>query len=286
MPMPLLEPIAVDSPRAFVTLFAVVYATMLSFYLLFGALVAGLAGLFPDRRIQPHRNGYRRALRDIGHSAKSLLATAACFTLALSVSSLGLSLFDPAATPLWAIPLLMGVFLVLYDTWFYWLHRAFHTPALYRFHRLHHRSVAPTAWSNDSFTMVEAGATQFFFVLGAILLPLPPIALIGLKLVDQVKGTLGHLGFEFVASSATRFPFPFVCTLFHDVHHSRCNYNFADSFTLWDRLCGTLDPQYDRAVERWETGGRGAEREPATVRTATAGDVAPRPSDEGRLGRV
>ncbi len=39
---------------------------------------------------------------------------------------------------------------------------------------------------------------------------------------------------------------------FHDQHHSRFRYNYANFFSFWDRVMGTLDPKYDAAVKGFE----------------------------------
>ncbi|MDJ0929945.1 sterol desaturase family protein [Breoghania sp.] len=53
----------------------------------------------------------------------------------------------------------------------------------------------------------------------------------------------GHSGFEFWASPASRAPSPMVCVTFHNQHHSRFKYNYANFFSLWDRLMATIDPK-------------------------------------------
>jgi len=49
--------------------------------------------------------------------------------------------------------------------WFYGAHRLLHTKWLYRFHVLHHRSIAPTVWSNDSIGLVDTALSQGFYAL-------------------------------------------------------------------------------------------------------------------------
>src|ERR1700747_2363326 len=45
----------------------------------------------------------------------------------------------------------VGASLVLFDTWFYWLHRLIHTRLFYRrVHRWHHLTITPVVWSNHS----------------------------------------------------------------------------------------------------------------------------------------
>ncbi|MBJ3778605.1 sterol desaturase family protein, partial [Acuticoccus mangrovi] len=51
---------------------------------------------------------------------------------------------------------------------------------------------------------------------------------------------------------SSRYPSPVVCVTFHDMHHSTYNYNYANHFSFWDRVMGTLHPEYDASVVRME----------------------------------
>lgn len=144
------------------------------------------------------------------------------------------------------------VSLVLYDAWFYWGHRLMHTRPLYRFHAHHHQSLVPTPWSNNSDTMVGAFVEQSYFLFAPFFLPVPPEVLIAHKIYDQVTGMIGHAGHEYFASPSARAPWPLLCTTFHDQHHSHFRYNYANTFSAWDRLMGTVHPTYDATVERFE----------------------------------
>ena len=59
--------------------------------------------------------------------------------------------------PSWGTWLAMvGVLVIGHDTYFYWTHRAMHHRALFKFfHRYHHKSVTPTAWTAYSFHPAE-----------------------------------------------------------------------------------------------------------------------------------
>jgi sterol desaturase/sphingolipid hydroxylase (fatty acid hydroxylase superfamily) len=93
------------------------------------------------------------------------------------------------------------------------------------------------------------------------------------RLYDHFNGMIGHSGFEFAASKWTRIPSPFVCTLFHDQHHKHFNTNYANFFSFWDRVMGTLDKQYDSGVDRWAAappeGAQDTRRESAPRNAAT-----------------
>ncbi len=123
-----------------------------------------------------------------------------------------------------------------------------HTKPLVRWHRLHHTSRTPTVWSNDNFTLIDSFSVQSFFLILPIFVPVPPLVLVAFRLYDQTRGMIGHSGHEYVDGIWARWPWPLVCTLHHDDHHALWRYNFANQFTWWDRLFGTLDPQYDAKV--------------------------------------
>ena len=63
---------------------------------------------------------------------------------------------------------------------------------------------------------------------------------------------IGHCGFEYFAASTARYPSPLLCTTFHDQHHSGFRYNYANYFSFWDRVLGTLAPNYDQRVKTFE----------------------------------
>ena len=71
------------------------------------------------------------------------------------------------------------------------------------------------------------------------------------KLYDQFSGMLGHAGFEHFASPAGRAPFPLASTVFLNQHHSHFAY-YGHTFSIWDRMLGTLYPKYDDTLASFE----------------------------------
>ena len=85
---------------------------------------------------------------------------------------------------------------------------------------------------------------MIFFLL---LYPMSAGGLICYLAVNVLWGTLGHSGVE---------PFParfrsvpglrlLGTSTFHAEHHEHPGYNFGFYTLLWDKLFGTLDPEYD-----------------------------------------
>jgi sterol desaturase/sphingolipid hydroxylase (fatty acid hydroxylase superfamily) len=227
------------------------YAGLLVLYFGVGALLHWVNTRRPDRRIQtrPMKN---QVAMEIGQSVKSLALIAALVAGGHFCQAKGWAL-APWPTTWWSLPLLAVVSLVLYDAWFYWGHRLMHTERLYRFHAHHHKSIVPTPWSNNSDTMVGAFVEQAYFLVVPFFLPLSPELLAAHKIFDQITGMVGHAGHEYFASPSARRPWPLLCTTFHDQHHGYFRYNYANTFSWWDRWMGTIHPSYDTTVQRFET---------------------------------
>ncbi|WP_319773189.1 sterol desaturase family protein [Breoghania sp.] len=232
-------------------LFAAIYAVTLIIYFTTGLALTWVNRRYPERRIQPTRDGRHRIRREIHSSMKALATSCGLLTTGFFAQINGWTLAPLDAT-WWSVPLMFAVSMVLYDAWFYWGHRLLHLPAFYRFHAPHHASLAPTPWSNDSSTTVDTLIEHGYYLVIWFVLPIPAVALFAQRLFDQISGMIGHAGFEYFASPTSRWPWPFICTSFHDLHHSRFHYNFGNFFSLWDRMMGTVDPRYDDMVKTFE----------------------------------
>ncbi|HWU01394.1 MAG TPA: sterol desaturase family protein [Novosphingobium sp.] len=207
----------------------------------------------PHNRIQPDRQPLPLR-RELMRAPVSILVIALFFAGGLFCQWQGWAL-APVALRWWNAGPLLLLSILLYDAWFYWVHRLLHTRALLRFHAPHHRAHAPTVWTNHNETPVEAVLNQLFYLLIVFVVPIPWPVLVAHKLYDQFSGMMGHCGFEHFASPMARAPWPLASTVFHDNHHRYFHHNFGHSFTFWDRALGTLHPDYDKAVRQFEPEG-------------------------------
>lgn len=233
----------------FAGLWVLTYALVFGTYLGFGWLFTRWSARHPERKIQPHRDGQKRRAREIRASARSLVVTCGCFAGGIWLALNGVTLHPPLPLTWWSAPLMVLVSVALFDTWFYWVHRLGHAGPFRKWHALHHQSVAPTVWSNYSDTLFDALTQQGFFLLMPLIVPFPPAVFVAHRVFDHFNGMIGHSGFEFAAGRSSRAPWPLASVTFHDMHHATYGYNFANHFSLWDRLMGTLHPDYDRRVD-------------------------------------
>ena len=235
----------------FSVLLAMLYGATVAVYFLLGYGITWLNHRNPERRIQKNRRGEKRKAAEIRLSLASILVTCLSVAIGLFAQYKGWAM-QPWDFSWWTAAPLFFLCMVLFDAWFYFAHRLLHTKYFYKYHLEHHRSVAPTVWSNDSIGLVDTALSQGFYAVIVFIVPFPPMILLANRLFDQINGTFGHAGFEYFASKTARYPSPMLCTTYHDQHHAEFKYNFANYFSFWDRVLGTISPIYDRRVEAFE----------------------------------
>jgi len=228
---------------------ATVYVMLLATYwascLVVGRLNRRLAGA----KIQRREIAAALLRRDRRQSIASLAAIGVLFGTGHWLhGELGWGFAPPHGIAMTMLSLLAS--LVLFDTWFYWLHRLIHTRLFYRrVHQWHHLTVTPVAWSNNSDRLIDNLFLQSYWLVAHFLLPAAPAILLAHKLYDQVTGIVGHSGYEH-GGVLCRPPSPLVGVTHHDQHHRFFRCNYATHFTLWDRSMGTLHPDHDSELRR------------------------------------
>lgn len=244
--------------------FVVIYAISLVIFAVTGTVLERINARNPNMRIQPGRDGLRRKAEDIRNSLPALALSCLFLATGYFARKHGWTVTPWELTWVTAIAgFAIGV--VTFDAWFYFGHRILHMKAFYRWHALHHKAVAPSPWSNDSSTLIDTAFEHSYYLIVWFVLPLPAEVIIAVRLLDQVTGMIGHSGFEYFASASSRWPSPMITTTFHDLHHSQFRYNYGNFFSFWDRVLGTMHPDYDRMIRRMEAGETPGE---ATARRA------------------
>lgn len=232
----------------FLTLWIQIYAGLISIYFVFGYLVEVCNKFIQDKRIQSRDCKPELIRRDIVQSTKSLLSIAFFLAMGLHLRRSGLGI-TPSELNVWSFIGYLVLSMLLFDTWFYWMHRLIHVKPLYRWaHSWHHRSVTPTVWSNNSDTLLDNLFLQSYWLICFLVLPAPTVVFIVHKLYDQITGMIGHSGYEYAAGKLSLFPSPLIGTTFHDQHHEFFLYNYATHFSIWDRLMNTIHPNYEPKI--------------------------------------
>jgi len=226
-----------------------VWASAITMTVIVAVRYLATSGLFAalTHKVRPgHYAGQGRQIRrEIGWS----LASAAIYGVPAGVVAWGWQergwtkiYTDPAAYPLWCMPVSLLLFLVLHDSWFYWTHRWMHRPAVFRaIHTIHHASRPPTAWAAMNFHPVEAAVVGLFVPALVFVIPIH-IGMLGLVLlVMTVMGVTNHMGWEMFPRPLVHSPAGhwLITASHHHRHHEhyRCNYGLY--FRFWDHWCGT-----------------------------------------------
>jgi sterol desaturase/sphingolipid hydroxylase (fatty acid hydroxylase superfamily) len=147
------------------------------------------------------------------------------------------------------------VLLVVMDLAMYALHRLAHWKLLYPLlHRTHHRYDRPHPLT--LFVLNPAEAVSFGS-LWLLVISVYDASWIGMSIylaLNVLFGTIGHLGVEPLPDRWKRIPILRLLSTstFHAQHHHDKAYNFGFYTLLWDRLFGTLSPEYESRFGRMQ----------------------------------
>ena len=197
---------------------------------------------FRDRRL-------RRALPNLGLTALLLLTN-----LALSFAAAAATCVALAHTT----HVLLGI--AALDFFAYVAHVLLHkTPLAWRFHRVHH--------SDEEVGVTTAFRQHPGESVWRVVWQLPPIALFGIPLwmvavylsISALNAQLEHANIRLTEGLDRFLRLVVVTPNMHKVHHSRrqreTDSNYANIFSIWDRLFGTYTSRVDFVTLRYGLDG-------------------------------
>jgi sterol desaturase/sphingolipid hydroxylase (fatty acid hydroxylase superfamily) len=211
------------------------------------AVLWSLESLVPLYRYRDHR--FQRVLPNLGLTLLLLLTN-----LALSFGTAWVAGLAPThRLPVW-LHLFAGI--AALDFFAYVAHVLLHkTPLAWRFHRVHH--------SEEEVDVTTAFRQHPGETVWRVVWQLPAIVVFGLPLwivvvyltISAINAQLEHANVR-LPESLDRFLRLFVVTPnMHKVHHSRrqqeTDSNYANIFSLWDRLFGTYTSRVDFETLRY-----------------------------------
>jgi ferredoxin-NADP reductase/sterol desaturase/sphingolipid hydroxylase (fatty acid hydroxylase superfamily) len=192
---------------------------------------------------------------DLGFSASTFLIFAIMDVCFLYLESKGYTRIYFDINEYGYLWLGLSFFIVLFidDMFFYWSHRAMHTPSLYKFfHKVHHESTDPSPLTAFAFHPSEAVVEYIVAFVLPFLLPLNFGLIIAWQIFSMLNNVLGHLGYEIYPKGWVKFPilkFKTAST-HHNMHHQLFNGNYALYFTWWDKWMGTEFKDYETRHEQ------------------------------------
>jgi sterol desaturase/sphingolipid hydroxylase (fatty acid hydroxylase superfamily) len=144
--------------------------------------------------------------------------------------------------PPWKLGLLVLLYLVVFDFFYYWFHRLQHGwPLMWRFHRFHHADANVSVSSATRHHWTEEALRYFVMFMPLLFLfGTPERTLPWLGILIGVAGMFIHWNTPLRLGPLTGV---IVGPQYHRLHHSiepqHYDKNFAVMFPVWDRLFGT-----------------------------------------------
>lgn len=134
------------------------------------------------------------------------------------------------------------IFMFYVDTMFYWSHWIMHKSRLvYKIHVTHHQFVNVTPWAAYAFHTGEAIVNAGAFMIGMLVIPWHPMALLAFVIISVTYNGVLHLGYDFFPKSWRTNPVMkwMTTTTHHVYHHQKSNCNYSFFFTFWDKVMKT-----------------------------------------------
>lgn len=179
-------------------------------------------------------------VREIKQSFVSSVIAAAITTLSFRMYQLGQTKIytNLDAYTMWYFGASALALMLLYETYYYWLHRLLHVPFVFKLiHKVHHESLHPTVFTSFAFHPLEALFQFIFFPVIIMLIPLHYSILIVVLTLMTISAVINHSGVEIMKK---RYLLKYIIgSTHHDLHHTKFNANFGLYFTWWDRWMKT-----------------------------------------------
>ncbi len=150
--------------------------------------------------------------------------------------------------PLWYLPVSLLISMLIHETYYYWLHRWMHRPAVFRLlHKVHHDSNTTSAWTAFSFHPLEGLLQAVILPLTIIILPMNVYVLLFQLTVMTFSSVINHLEIEtYPANFQKHFIGKWIIgATHHSLHHKQFKYNFGLYFTFWDKWKNTESPKFE-----------------------------------------
>ena len=220
----------------------------LIFYVLLKKKIAG-------KKIQQKFPRILDYTREIGFSILTIFIMA--FIPAIVIGSPSLSKYTRFYTDIhqhsmtWFV-LAFPVMAVIHDTYFYWMHRAIHHPGVFKLiHLVHHRSTNPSPFAAYAFHPLEAILEAGIFLVFVFTIPVHFYHLIFFFLFMIIYNVYGHLGWELYPKGFSKHWLGkwINTSVNHNMHHQYFKGNYGLYFLFWDRMMGTIRPDYEERFE-------------------------------------
>jgi sterol desaturase/sphingolipid hydroxylase (fatty acid hydroxylase superfamily) len=151
----------------------------------------------------------------------------------------------------WYLPVSLLAFMLLQETYYYWIHRWMHIPSVYRIvHKVHHESIIASPFTAFSFHPLEGILQAIYLPALLMILPIHYFVIIILLIIMTFSSVINHLDIEIYPKKSHNIWGNWVIgATHHSLHHKQFKYNFGLYFTFWDKIKKTESPGFKEAME-------------------------------------
>ena len=154
--------------------------------------------------------------------------------------------------PVWWLPASLVIAMLLHETYYYWLHRWMHHPAVFRIvHKVHHDSNITSPWTAFSFHPLEGLLQAVFLPLLLLFLPMHLYVIILQLTIMTFSSVINHLDIELYPKNFHKNLLGkwLIGATHHSLHHKQFKYNYGLYFTFWDKWKKTESPLFEGLFE-------------------------------------
>lgn len=152
----------------------------------------------------------------------------------------------------WWLPLSLILSLLLHETYYYWLHRWMHHPAIFKtVHKVHHDSNITSPWTAFSFHPLEGVLQALFLPAVLMFLPMHLYVVVIQLTIMTFSSVINHLDIEIYPKNFHKNILGkwLIGATHHSLHHKQFKFNYGLYFTFWDKWKKTESPLYERLFE-------------------------------------
>jgi len=148
----------------------------------------------------------------------------------------------------WYLPVCLVIFMLLHETYYYWLHRWMHHPSIFRIvHKVHHDSNITSPFTAFSFHPLEGLLQAIFLPIMLMILPMHYYVIIIQLTIMTISSVINHLDIEIYPNKFNNNFFGkwLIGATHHSLHHKQFKYNYGLYFTFWDKIKKTESPLFE-----------------------------------------
>jgi Delta7-sterol 5-desaturase len=145
----------------------------------------------------------------------------------------------------WYLPVSLFISMFLHETYYYWVHRWMHRPAVFRLvHKVHHDSNITSPFTAFSFHPLEGLLQAIVLPITLIILPMHPSVILIQLTIMTFSSVINHLDIEIYPQGFNRHFIGrwLIGATHHSLHHKQFRYNYGLYFTFWDKIRKTESP--------------------------------------------